>query len=130
MLSESERGAILIRLIAQYSVLYRSITQVLTLLTTVYHDIGPEGTPRWGCALPLGPPVPSLGGVCALSAVGAAVASVPCLGQCAVTRLRIPGESKLPRHGSNVAVIQNSNIGLTFCRFVFVTSTLSLLLAD
>ena len=34
---------------------------------TVYRDNGPEGTPRWGCALPLGPPVPSLGGVCALS---------------------------------------------------------------
>ena len=58
-----------------------------------------------GASLPLGSPVPSLGGVCALSAAGAAVANVPCLGQCALARPRIPGESKLPRHGSDVAVV-------------------------
>ena len=62
---------------------------------TVYRDNGPEGTPRWGCALPLGPPVPSLGGVCALSAAGTATASVPCLGHCARPNRRISTTCKI-----------------------------------
>ena len=33
-----------------------------------YRQIGPEGTARWGCALMLGPPVPSPTGLCALPA--------------------------------------------------------------
>ena len=33
-----------------------------------YRKIGPEGTARRGCALMLGPPVPSPTGLCALPA--------------------------------------------------------------
>ena len=35
---------------------------------TEYRKIGPEGTARRGCALMLGPPVPSPTGLCALPA--------------------------------------------------------------
>ena len=95
--------------------LYVFMREIVQYLATAFFVPWFWSAARWGCALPLGTPVPPLGGVCALSAVGATVASLPCLGQCALTRPRIPGGSKLPRDGRDVAAVQNSNIGLLAC---------------